>query len=416
MRFFAAAKCAVSVSSIVALLLTGCARSQGTQPLPLGSSGSGPATANFSSLASELINGGISPSKLLKLQLEGRLPAPIPPRALRDAIELQGRARPQLAFHAGAPVALWASNTNFNYVLGLSKGNKTVTAIDTSANGCYTPIALKVDHAQHLWVGCELRSESTTAGVVQEYGSGGNLMSQYIPACPSPVSECQSFSGFGYDSGIDPSGDVFASLNLYSIETCNPSCVSNLGAGFEWWPKGNPSATPALISVGASCDPVCGVGYMDIDGSGSLWFTFSGYNSNQTYGFGLGEVTSPTTSPAFKIVEPIGTYGFFGGVYVSNGGTTLNVIDQNTRTISQYNLPLSPSGAPFHVLGPTRTTVFGVGDPVSGGFNQREAKMAIGDSGGWLDVGKVAPNKWSTKSNLNFYSGLGGAAYTPSDK
>ena len=417
MKIEMAARHSLIAIGVVSVLLAGCSRAPDEGAMPVGSLNSTPSMARQSGLIQDLMKGGMTPAKLWELQLEGRLPAPIPLKALRDRLKRQGHARPHLAFHAGAKVAIWASDTNFNYVLGQSMpNNATVTAIDTSANGCYSPIALKVDHAQNLWVGCELQSSSSTNGVVQEYASTGKLRKKYVPACPSPVSKCQSFSGFGYDSGIDPTGNVFASLNLYGIETCNPSCVSNLGAGFEWWPAGKSSATPKLISVGTNCAPVCGVGYMDVDRSGNLWFTFSGYDSGNDYGFGLGEITSPTTNPAFTIVEPIGTYGFFGGVYISHGGKTLNVIDQNVRTISQYRLPLSPNGAPFKVLGPTPTNVFGIGDPVSGTFNQADSKMAIGDSGGWFDLGNVASNKWSLTANPNFYSGLGGAAYTPSDK
>jgi hypothetical protein len=355
-----------------------------------------------------------TPSNLLELQLEGRMPAPIPPDALRLALNRRGGVRPQLAFHAGAKVGLWASDTNFDYLLGQdASGGKTVTAIDLSKNSCYSPVALKVDHAGTVWVGCELTSLSGTNGAVQEYSGAGMLKKQYLPACPSPVSECKSFSGYGYDSGLDSHGNVFASLNLYDIEICNPSCTQNLSAGFEWWPKG--SSTPRLISVGTNCSPVCGVGFMDVDASGNLWFTLSGYK-NSTYGFGLGEIQNPTKSPKFTMVEPIGTYGFFGGVYVSNRGKTLNVIDQKARTVSQYRLPLSPSGTPFKVLGPTPQNAFGIGDPVSGGFNEAETKMAIGDTGGWFDIGKVSSNLWSEVSNPNFYSGIEGAAYTPSDK
>lgn len=362
------------------------------------------------------LKNGIAASRLLELQLEGRREAPIPPDALRRTLERAGQVRPLLRFHAGAKVALWATDTNFNYLLGQdATGRKTVTAVDLSKNSCYSPVALKVDHARNVWVGCELTSTSGTNGAVQKYSGAGVLEKQYLPACPSPVSECESFSGYGYDSGLDHHGNVFASLNLYSIETCNPSCVSDLGGGFEWWPKGKASAAPHLISLGTSCAPVCGVGYMDVDGSGNLWFTFSGY-AQTTYGFGLGEVTNPTTNPKFTIIEPVGTYGFFGGVYISNGGKTLNVIDQKARTIAQYHLPLSPSGTPYNVLGPTPQNAFGIGDPVSGGFNKAETKLAIGDTGGWLDVGKVSSNTWSAVASPNFYSGLNGAAYTPSDK
>jgi hypothetical protein len=407
------AKHALAAFGIVTVLLAGCSTPQGTQAVPVGSIQT---MADRSRVTADLMKGGMSPSTLLKLQLEGRLPAPIPVPALRAQLKRQSHARPHLAFHAGAKVAVWASDTNFNYVVGQNMpNNQTITAIDTSANACFSPIALKVDRAQNLWVGCELQSTSSTNGVVQEYSNAGKLLKKYAPACPVPVSTCQSFSGYGYDSGIDPSGNVFASLNLYSIETCNPSCVSNLGAGFEWWPAGKPAAAPKLIPLGTNCTPVCGVGYMDVDASGNLWFTFSGYDSSSTFGFGLGEVTNPTTNPTFTIVEPLGTYGFFGGVYVSNG-KTLNVIDQQVRTVSRYRLPLKPGGAPFKVLGPTPTNVFGIGDPVSGSFNKLDTKMAIGDSGGWLDLGTVASNAWSSKANPNFYSGLGGAAYTPSDK
>jgi hypothetical protein len=327
-----------------------------------------------------------------------------------------GRLLPHLALNRGAKVAMWASNTNFNYLLGQdSTGRKTVTAVDLSQNSCYSPVALKVDSARNVWVGCELTSLSATNGAVQEYSNAGVLLKRYTPACPSHVSGCASFSGYGYDSGIDSRGNVFASLNLYDIQTCNPSCNDQLSAGFEWWSKGDPSATPRLISVGTNCSPICGVGFMDADSSGNLWFTFSGYDQT-TYGFGLGEIASPTKSPKLTIVEPIGTYGFFGGVYASNGGKTLNVIDQKARTISQYHLPLAASGAPYNVLGPTLQNAFGVGDPVSGGFNAAETKMAIGDAGGWFDVGKLSSNAWSAIASPNFYSGIEGAAYTPSDK
>ncbi len=363
------------------------------------------------------LKAGKSPSRLLELQLEGKLPAPVPPEALRDDLQRQGLARPALAFHAGAKVGLWASDTNFNYILGQnSTGGKTVTAVDVSQNSCYSPVALKVDHASNVWVGCELTSLSGTKGAVQEYSSAGEIQKTFAPACPSPVAKCSSFSGYGYDSGLDSHGNVFASLNLYDMQTCNPTCSDQLSAGFEWWPSGNPKATPRLISVGANCSPICGVGFMDVDGSGNLWFTFSGYTATNTYGFGLGEILHPTKKPKLTIVEPIGTYGFFGGVYTSNAGNTLNVIDQKARTVSQYHLPLSPSGTPFSVLGPTFLNAFGIGDPVSGGFNETETKMAIGDTGGWLDIGSVSGNAWSAVANPNFYSGIEGAAYSPSDK
>jgi len=390
-----------AASLALAVLFAACSASQNSQSLPLG--------------ASHALQAHAAAGSLLQMQLAGQREAPVPLGALRRAMQVG--MRPQLAFHAGAPVAIWAADTNFNYVLGQdASGLNTLTAIDVSKNNCYSPVALKVDARQNLWVGCELTSQSGTNGAVQEYSAAGALLNQYLPACPRPVSQCASFSGYGFDSGLDAHGHVFASLNLYSIEICNPNCTTSLSAGFEWWPKSKPSAVPVLISTGTSCSPICGVGYMDVDAAGNLWFTFSGYDSNNNYGFGLGEITSPTTSPALTIVEPIGTYGFFGGVYASNHGHTLNVIDQKARTISQYHLPLAQNGAPFNVLGPTLLNAFGIGDPVSGAFNATDSKIAIGDSGGWLDLGKRTGNSWTAIASPNFYSGLNGAAYSPSDK
>lgn len=388
------------------LMLSGCFGSQGTPAVPARGSTADP------------FAGGLSPAKLLQLQVQGRLQGPVPRNALRQQLSQTGLSRPHFTLHPDAAVGLWTSNTNFNYVLGQNAaGTQTEKAIDVSQNGCYSPVALKVDAARNLWVACELTSPSTVTGVLQEYSSSGSLENRFAPQCPKNVAKCTSFSGYGYDSGLDAQHDVFASLNLYSMEVCNPTCNSTLGAGFEWWPKGAaPSAKPKLISVGTSCAPICGVGYMDVDGNGNLWFTFAGYDGSGNYGFGLGEVKSPTTNPALKIVEPIGSYQFFGGVYVSAQGTVLNVIDQDARTVSQYRLPLAKNGKPFATLGPTVTTVFGVGDPVSGGYNKTESNMAIGDSGAWIDVGTVASNAWTAKANLNFYSGIDGAAYTPSDK
>jgi hypothetical protein len=363
------------------------------------------------------LKGAMTPARLLELQIEGRLSAPVPLAVLRRQLKDRTRSRPKPPAHAGALVAIWASDTNFNYLLGQdSTGRNTVTAVDLSANTCYSPVALKVQRAQTVWVGCELTSFSGTNGAVQEYSNAGVLQNSYLPTCPSNVSGCASFSGYGFDSGVDARGNVFASLNLYDIETCNPSCTDTLSAGFEWWPRGNPSASPQLISVGDNCSPVCGVGYMDIDGSGNLWFDFSGYDQNQNFGFGLGEIAHPTKKPVFTIVEPIGAYGFFGGVYASDAGQTLNVLDQQSRTTLQYHLPLPPSGAPFNVLGPTPQNAFGIGNPVSGGFSNGDKKIALGDTGGWLDIGKVKPNAWSAVASPNFYSGIEGAAYTPSDK
>jgi hypothetical protein len=363
-----------------------------------------------------LLRAPMSPTQLLELQAQGQLPAPIPQARVREQLRQIERGRPALKTNKAATIALWATDTNFNYLLGqTADGRTTVTSVNLAPNSCYSPVGVRVDASQNVWVACELTSPSTVSGALQEYGPSGAYEKQYLPTCPAALKGCSMFGGYGWDSGIDSKGDVFTSLNIYSYQVCNPSCTSPLGAGFEWWPKGKNASKPHLISAGASCSPICGVGFMDIDADNNIWFTFSGY-AGTTYGFGLGEVTNPTTNPTVSIVEPIGTYQFFGGVNVSDAGKTLNVLDQSARTVSQYHLPLSPSGTPFHVLGPIPQNAFQVGDPTSGGFNKGETKLAYGDTGGWLDIGDVRANKWAAVASPNFYSGIEGAAYTPSDK
>ena len=394
------------MAALVAAMVTGCS---GVQPPSPGV----PATSDQ---RAALLRAPMSPSRLLELQADGRLSGPIPATRAREQMRQLERGRPTFKANKAGTIGLWATDTNFNYLLGqTSDGRNTVTSVNLAPNNCYSPVGVRVDASQNVWVACELTSPSTTSGALQEYGTSGQYQKQYLPGCPASVKGCTSFDGYGWDSGIDSKGNVFTSLNIYSLESCTPSCNSTLGAGFEWWPKGKNTDKPRLISAGASCSPICGVGFMDIDASNNIWFTFSGY-AGTAYGFGLGEITNPTTKPTLTIVEPIGTYQFFGGVNVSNAGTTLNVLDQSARTVSQYHLPLSPSGTPFHTLGPIPQNAFEVGDPVAGGVNKGETKIAYGDTGGWIDIGNVLENKWTAVASPNFYSGIEGAAYTPSDK
>ncbi|MGB6520834.1 MAG: hypothetical protein WBE83_03575, partial [Candidatus Cybelea sp.] len=116
------------------------------------------------------------------MQLAGTREAPVPPAALRFQLQHPGRMPARLSSHARAKIGLWASDTNFNYLLGQdSTGRKTVTAIDLSQNSCYDPLALKVDRARDVWVACELTSLSGTNGAVQEYNGAGAFHKQYLP-------------------------------------------------------------------------------------------------------------------------------------------------------------------------------------------------------------------------------------------
>jgi len=73
---------------------------------------------------------GVALSPLVEMQLAGTREAPVPPAALRFQLQHPGRMPARLSSHARAKIGLWASDTNFNYLLGQdSTGRKTVTAI-----------------------------------------------------------------------------------------------------------------------------------------------------------------------------------------------------------------------------------------------------------------------------------------------
>lgn len=326
-------------------------------------------------------------------------------------------------------VGLWYADTGNSYLFGSHDGN-VVAVVDLVSENCLNPFAVKVDHAQNVWTAC-LQNNTPFAhynGVVLEYGPTGSFIAAYIPACPTSAPNCSNWSSGALDTVTDGS-HVFAALNSYSY-SCTSSCGGGASftenAGFEWWPIGKPSATPTLITPSSYCAPVCYVNYADVDNSGNLWFSYSG-----STGGGLAEVVNPTSSPSVKFIEPSGTYGIPGGVFVSSGGTVLNVVDSGARMLFRYKLPLAASGKPFSAIGPTQMNILGRGEPVSGGFDKTDTKIVLGDGIGWLDVGSPSHKRWKidmpigciddshigpSGGNVNGASGCGGAAYSPSDK
>ncbi len=358
-----------------------------------------------------------SPLALLRLQAEGKVPGPAPIGVLRAQLrQLETQPRPHFGLRRDARgVEIWSALTGADYVLGSPGSGKKVSAtIDTETQTTpgYYPGGLKVDHSRNLWVANEVGGFGSTsfAGVVQEY-TNGKLANAYSVQCPaSGGSSCTYMYSTSFDVAVNAK-NVFAALEFLDYEVCNPSCKEYDVSGFEYWPNGSPSATPTLIALNYR-SPVVALGWADVDSSGNLWFSDSGYYDGSHYGYGLGEITSPTTKPKFTQVEPFGTYSFWGGVYASNGGKTLNVVDEGVQKVYQYALPLSPSGTPFNTLAPCQSGCM----PTSGGFNKGDTKMVIGDSNGWLDIGKIKTDHWKQAQAPEMNSGLEGAAYTPSDK
>ncbi len=356
---------------------------------------------------------GFAPRRMLELQAEGKIPGPFPRAVLQQELkEIEGHPRPRIEAHGNASsVAIWATNAEFNYLLGLSaNGKKTIAAIDLQPQDCYNPLSVKIDGSHNVWVSCEYNFLGT-GGEILIYSSAGKLRQTYAwSPCPPSYYYCLTN---GYDDGRDAKGNVFAAVSFYTYG--NPSGSAS-GAGFEWWNHKTPSAPPSLIGSGAYCAPVCTVYFMDVDNAGDIWFTYFG-TQNSVNGYGLAEVTHPTTNPKVVPIIAPGAYQFADGVYVSDRGKTLTVTDTGTRKLYQYHLPIAPGAAPFNILGPTPLTRIHAGAPYSGSFNKDESLIVEGDESGWLDIGTVATNTWKRAwRNPNFSLGLGGAAYTPSDK
>ncbi len=247
-------------------------------------------------------------------------------------------------------------------------------------------------------------------GALQEYAPGSNKPAATYPESLDCGKSC-TFQSNGFDVAFDSSGHVFEA-NSYSA-FCTPSC-SQTGYPVVWWNANSPSSPATGIE-----DPSLTSGdYIDVDNLGNLYVSGKGTVGSKT-GPLIDEIGNPT-SPSPTITHLI----LFGGgvinpyaIYVSNHGETLNVIDGSMREVAQYALPWIPSESPFNVLGPTRRNYFGQGYPIDGGFKLGDKMMALGDAGGWIDIGRVKNNRWTTALDYNFqYHGFVDAVYVPSDK
>lgn len=403
----AAATCVVSVA-----LLAGCSTSsQDVGTLPGSSTIRQPMGHSMHPYTPR---GGINPKDILKLQAAGKI-GYLGPRAEVEKAYQQLQAHPFRPLHRkkkGIGGGIFASLTYYDYILGInSKGTIVTNAYPTA--GCTEPYGLKVDNSQNIWVGCYEGSLSTPTA--QEYSSNGKQIASYNGSCPlnwqsASNTTCNGyFYGYdGFDSVAD-SSHVFVDGFFYGDDCSTPSCTYTQLSGVEYWPAGQPSATPTLIMLPYDA-PVQNVYYMDEDTSGNLWLGF--YGCTSACGYGLGEITSATTSPTFSVIEAPGTYEANGGVYVSNGGSTLNVLDPETHLTYQYTLPLTTGGSPSNKLGPNAP----FGYPEGIGFNSTDKNVILGDEYAWLNLGTVGSNKWKQTKPVLLISDTFGTAYSPSDK
>ena len=210
---------AISVA-LAASLFAGCSTSsQGTSALPGSSSAGAPMGHGAGAPNWQIPHGKISPLQRLKMQIAGKLPGPATRGALKWQLgRLQGHARPHYRFHPNIAAKMWSDDTDFGYLLGLSKKFKTLSAINTEADGCYDPITVKIDHSHNIWTACEANS-TFEAGAAQEYSSSGTALGTYNVGCPTniPPSQCAYFFSETFDQ-FENSSYVFANLTYY--ENC----------------------------------------------------------------------------------------------------------------------------------------------------------------------------------------------------
>lgn len=423
MRFsLVTAACAISCA-----LLAGCSGSSQGQSALLNLPSAGSAARGSLPPAHQQASRQAMPEmmlKALKLQLAGKLPSPFTKAALRHIYkEVSTQKRPSYHLPRQANgVAAWAVDTPFGYMVGM-KGNvkKLVTAVDVESNGCYEPLTVKEDAGNNAWVNCEINSQNT-AGAAQEYSSTGALENTYsnpsvtIPCQPS-WTICQ-VSGYSFDEATNSQYVVVATTSA-STFYCPVSffyCYYDNNSGFSVWPAGNSTAVPTFVSLYEITDSagntIDNPGYLDMDSSNNVYFTYVGLSSAGCSGYGL-DVVPVTGGTPTALINPCGI-GFWGGVYSAQNGAQINVIDQDTRSNYQYAIPWT--GTPSKTLGPTMTNPFGYGDPIQGTFNAGSTKMAIGDSYGWIDAGTVSTNKWAAKSTTACTGGCSGVTYQPSDR
>ena len=138
-------------------------------------------------------------------------------------------------------------------------------------------------------------------------------------------------------------------------------------------------------------------------------------------GTGVAEFSNLTNPPAWTVTDlvaagtlPGTAYGYWGGIAVNGASTKLTVIQSYNQTAYAYGLPFNPSSTPT-AYGPTLKNITGCGEPIVGGWNSPETKIAIGDACGWVDTISSGNDATKAIANINF-NGASGAGYSPSDK
>ncbi len=300
-------------------------------------------------------------------------------------------------------IKIWAAAEQTSKLFALSFGARLVLKVISTEGQAVkggNPLTLKVD-GKGLFV---TDLSGGKAGVIQEY-KDGLFARAYTPGCPA--SDCSNFTGSLSDTVVDKS-HIFAIMKQIQYQLGNKTIS---GSGYEYWPKGNPSATPVAVLLSSDCSAICFYDAGAEDSSGNLWLRDYGAG-----GYGVAEITNPTANPSMNQGLPLDTFtinhGDIAGFSISNAGTVLNVGDSSHK-IYQYALPVRDGNSPFNTITPCPEGC----DPHGFGFNSTDKLIVVGDgtSRGWLDIGQVSNNHWKKVANPQFAVPFSSAVYMPGD-
>jgi hypothetical protein len=303
-----------------------------------------------------------------------------------------------------AGIKIWAAAEQTSKLFALSSGAKLVLKVISTESQPVkggNPLTLKVD-GKDLFV---TDLSGGKAGVIQEY-KDGHFARAYSPGCPA--SHCSNFTGSLGDAVVDKS-HVFAIMKQIQYKLGNKTIS---GSGYEYWPKGNPSARPVAVLLSSDCSAICFYDAGDEDSSGNLWLRDNGGGGF----YGVAEITNPTTNPSMSQGLSLDTFtinhGDIAGFSINNAGTVLNVGDSSHK-IYQYALPVKYGNSPFNTITPC---VAGC-DPHGFGYNSSDTLIVVGDgtSRGWVDIGQVSKTHWKKVTNPQFTVPFSSAVYTPGD-
>jgi len=289
-------------------------------------------------------------------------------------------------FRNDATAVFWLSDAQ-GYIWQLDR-KATIVGVLTD---CEEPAGIKVDRNGNLWAAC------TDGSTIQEYTPGASTASLVLDDTPG---------FYPNDVAVDEHGDVYA-VNIEGIVCRASSCTSYPGNVVYW--KAAQRSNGAL-PTGVIADPNMYEGsFIDTDDAGNLYVDMLNQAAFAGETDRIGSPREPHPSITNLGIDP----DVPGGVYVSNGGTVLNVLDQQARTIGRYRLPGITS---LGVLGSLPQNYEKSAQPIGFGFSKGDRSVAVADAGcRALDLGAVQANTFVQLLNASFVDPVG-AAFVTSDK